>query len=97
MLAVCTGKIQSKGSQVKSYVTEKSQQDERQSQGNIKCMAECFVKYIWIHPYTTAKGKSANSEDVHVCAHGTELILMWWDTPCSDKGSLAPGPQCTPT
>lgn len=83
--------------QKSSYVAEKLQQDLRQSKGNTRCMAECFVKFMCMHPYTTAKEKYANSKDVHVCTHGTQLIWMWWDTPCSDSDSLAPSPHSTLT
>lgn len=61
--------------QKSSYFIEKLQQDLRQSKRNTRCV--CFVKYMCMHPYTTAKGKYANSKDVHACTHGTQLILMW--------------------
>lgn len=92
VVAVYVGKIQlkSNGSQAKIFLWSLKDHNRmrNQSKANIRCTAECFVKYMTMHPYTPAKGKSAGSKDVHVCAHGTELILGWWDTPCSDTDSL---------
>lgn len=77
--------------QKSSYVTEKSQQEERQGKENTRCV------FSNVSVYTTAKRKYGNSKDVPVYARGTELILLWQDTPCSDTDPLNPGPQCTLT